>query len=82
MTAVSLNALTCKMGVSTAVKMRPVRQNSTLVEYVLKLVRPKVSLVSAGHLCDLPAGFAMSDNWVTLFYIMKKDVAELQLTLT
>ena len=37
------------------------------------------SLVPVGHLCDLPAGFAVSDNLVTLFYVMKKDVTELQL---
>ena len=29
--------------------------------------------------CDLPAGFAVSDNLVTLFHVMKKDVTELQL---
>ena len=40
------------------------------------------SLVSVGHLCDLPAGFATSDNLVTLFYIKKNVVPELQLMST
>ena len=38
-------------------------------------------LVSVGHLCDLPVGFAGSDNLVTLYYTMKKDLTELQLML-
>ena len=36
-------------------------------------------LVSEGYLCDLPAGFALSNNLVTLLYIVTKDVTELQL---
>ena len=33
-------------------------------------------MVSIGQLCDLPAGFAVSDNLVTLCDIMKEDVTE------
>ena len=33
-------------------------------------------LVSVEHLCNLPAGFAVRDNLVTLFYVMKKYVTE------
>ena len=35
-----------------------------------------ILLVSVGHLCDPPAGFAVSQNFFRLFYVMKKDVTD------